>query len=227
MDPETFREQVESEAATELDRLGSNKLLLAVTGADLTTEAVLRNAVAAERASRDTFAEWADDEADPAVRAVFERLADQEREHLERVRAELEAVVDGDVKEADGDGDDDVTDDAASDGAIHESLRKRSDTVERIAAGLVGRGLVSLRTHTQYVSFFVNEADTARADRFRELKTDVAEQVETGLALLAERCDDEEDWEAAKDAAVATIEVAYEEYEAALTDLGMDPKPVC
>ncbi|MGZ0748613.1 ferritin family protein [Haloparvum sp. AD34] len=226
MDPETFREQVESAADTELDRLGSNKLLLAVTGADLTTEAVLRNAVAAERASRDTFAEWADAEADPDVRAVFERVADQERKHLERVRAELEAVVGGDVEVADGDGDDDVTDDAASDGAVHESLRERTDTVERVAAGLIGRGLVSLRTHTQYVSFFVNEADSTRADLFRELKADVEADVETGLELLAEHCD-EDDWQGAEAAAAATIDAAYEEYEAALTELGMDPKPVC
>lgn len=216
MDPETFREQVESAAATELDRLGSNKLLLAVTGADLATETVLRSAVDAERASRDTFVEWADDESDPDVRDVFEAVAEQEREHLDRVRAELEEADDG----TEGD-------DSASDGAVHESLRERTDTLERIAAGLVGRGLVGLRTHTQYVSFFVNEADTARADLFRELKTDVEEQVETGLELLGQRCDGDDDREAAKDAAVATIEAAYEEYEAALTELGMDPKPVC
>lgn len=224
MDPEEFREQVEAAVATELDRLGSNKLLLAVTGADLTTETVLLSAVAAERASMETFGAWAEDEADPDARAAFERVAEQERDHLDRVRSALETAVDGEMEPV---GADTATGDSGTDGAVQESLRAREEPVERVAAGLVGRGLVSLRTHTQYVSFFVNEADTARADRFRELKTDVAEQVETGLALLAERCDDEEDWEAAKDAAVATIEVAYEEYEAALTDLGMDPKPVC
>ncbi|MFB6235143.1 MAG: rubrerythrin family protein [Halopenitus sp.] len=218
MDPETFRAQVESAAGTELDRLGSNKLLLAVTRGDLTTETVLRSAATAERASRDTFAGWADDEADPDVKAVFERVADEERAHLDRVQAELEAVVDGD--------DESDTEKAGSGGAVHESLRERTETVERVAAGLVGRRLVSLRTHTQYVSFFVNEADPTRADLFRELKTDVESQIETGLDLLVERCDDP-DWDAAEEAALETIEAAYGEYESALTELGMDPKPVC
>jgi len=220
MDTDTFREQVEADGGTELERLGSNKLLLAVTEADLTTETVLRSALEAERASRDTFAAWADDEDDPDVRAVFERLADQEEEHFDRVQAAQEAVVDGDVD------DQDDIEGVESDGAVHESLRDRTDTVERLAAGLVGRGLVGLRTHTQYVSFFLNEADSTRADLFRELKTDVETQIETGLDLLEEHCDDAE-WDVAEDAALATIEAAYEEYESALTALGMDPKPVC
>lgn len=223
MDPEEFREQVEAAVATELDRLGSNKLLLAVTGADLTTETVLRSAVAAERASMETFGAWAEDEADPDARAAFERVAEQERDHLDRVRSALETAVDGEMEPV---GADTATGDSGTDGAVQESLRAREEPVERVAAGLVGRGLVSLRTHTQYVSFFVNEADTTRADLFRELKADVEEQVETGLELLAAQCAADE-WDRAEAAAVETVEAAYEDYEAALTELGMDPKPVC
>lgn len=210
MDADTFREAVESEMRTELERLGSSKLLLALTDADLTDESVYAAAAHSEHAARETFATWADDEADADVAEAFASVADQEREHYDRVAATLPddfAPVDG--------------------GPLHEFLRGLDETVPRIAAGLVGRGLVSVRTHRQVIGYFVNEADTAGADLFRELRAETEESLETGLALLAERCDGDDDWDAARGPAAYVIQIAYDDYADSLDALGIEPKPLC
>jgi hypothetical protein len=211
MDGQAFREAVEDAKATELDRLGSNRLLVALTGADLTAAAVLRVAAHSEHAARETFRAWAADEDDPRARAAFADAADREAEHRERV---LDALDDPDFDPADG-------------GPMHAYLRERDDAVERVAAGMVGRGLVSLRTHGQVISFFVNEADERRADLFRDLRDETADSLARGLDLLDAFCADDEDWERARMVAEYVVQVAYDDYADALGDLGLDPKPVC
>ena len=210
MDPESFRERVESAKATELGRLGSNKLLVAVTDAELDERSVLTAAAHSEHAARETFRRWADDEGDAEARAAFERVAEQEADHLERVLDALDEPVD-----------------LADGGPMHAYLRGREGTVERVAAGLVGRGLVVRRTHTQIISFFVNEADERRADLFRDLKGETEAEIDAGLDLLVGLCADESDWDRAAAAAEYVIQVAYDDYADALTGLGIDPKPVC
>ncbi len=210
MDADDFVNAVESATATELDRLGSSKLLVALTAADLDAETVLRVAATSEHAAHETFRAWANDEPDEAARVAFADVAEREDAHLERVTAEL-----GSFEPPDG------VD------AVHATLRDLDDTVGRVAAGLVGRGLVSSRTHTQLVGFFVNEADRARADLFRDLKADTEASVDRGVDLLAGICENDDDWSRARDAAVTTIETAYAEYADSLDDLGLDPKPIC
>jgi hypothetical protein len=209
MDGETFREAVTTAKRTELDRLGSSKLLVALTDADLTAERVLRTAAASEHAARETFRGWAATEADDRARAAFEAAAEQEDEHYDRVRAEL----------------DDYEPPGPS--AMHAYLREREATVERVAAGLVGRSLVSVRIHGQVIGFFVNEADERRADLFRDLKADTEATVATGLDLIEHVVDGEDDAETAQAVAEYVIQVAYDEYADSLTALGIDPKPVC
>jgi hypothetical protein len=217
MDADEFREAVESRKATELNRLGSNKLLVAVTDAELDAETVIRAAANSEFAATNTFEAWADDEEDDDAREVFAAIADQEREHYERVvdsLADLNADVAESFEPADG-------------GPMHTYLRSRDDTLGRIGGGLVGRGLVSLRTHTQIIGFFVNEPDERCADLFRDLKRETEAEVERGLELLEARCGGDEDWERARAAAEYTIQLAYDDYEDALAGLGIDPKPIC
>ncbi|MFB6302458.1 MAG: rubrerythrin family protein [Haloferacaceae archaeon] len=211
MDGQAFRETVEDGMETELDRLGSNKLLVALTDADLTTAAVLRVAAHSEHAARETFRAWAADEDDPLAREAFEDAAEREAEHLERV---LDALDDPDFDPADG-------------GPMHAYLREREGAVERVAAGMVGRGLVSVRTHGQVISFFVNEAEERRADLFRDLRAETRASLERGLDLLDALCDDEGDWKRARMVAEYVIQVAYDDYADALTDLGLDPRPIC
>lgn len=210
MNAESFREAVETAKQTHLNRLGSSKLLLALTGADLSESAVLRAAAASEHAACETFETWATDETNERARVAFETTAAQEDEHLRRVLD----VVGEDIDLPDGPG------------PMHAYLRGRDDTVERVAAGMVGRGLVSIRTHTQVIGFFVNEANTQKADLFRELKTETNETLTTGLELLEEFCEDD-DWERAQMVAEYVVQLAYDDYADGLASLGVDPKPLC
>jgi rubrerythrin len=210
MDGATFREQVTDAKQTQLNRLGSNKLLVALTDADLTARRVLEAAADSEHAAHTTFSQWADDEPDERAREAFAAVADREADHRRRVFD----AMDDEYDPNDG-------------GALHEYLRGREGAVLRVAAGMVGRGLVADRTHQQVVSFFVNEADNARADLFRELREETESGTERGLALLETLCESEADWTDARDAAEYTVQVAYDDYADALRGMGVDPKPVC
>ncbi|WP_267642604.1 rubrerythrin family protein [Haloarchaeobius amylolyticus] len=210
MDAAAFREAVESSKRTELDRLGSNKLLIALTDANLEEERILRAAAFSEYLARETFRAWADDEDADDAREVFAAVATQEDEHYERVVERLGESVDPD-----------------SVGPMHSYLRQREDTVERAAAGLVGRGLVSLKTHMQIISFYINEPDEAGADLFRDLRSETEASLQQGLDLLDAHCEDEEDWERAQMVAEYVVQVAYDDYADSLSELGVDPKPIC
>lgn len=211
MDADSFRDAVETAKQTQLGRLGSSKLLLALTGADLSESAVLRAAAFSEHAARETFRAWAADEENDRARAAFEATARQEADHLERV---LDAAED----------DVDLPEEA---GPMHAYLRGRDDAIERVAAGMVGRGLVSIRTHTQVIGFFVNEADRANADLFRDLKAETEATLATGLGLLDGLCEDDDDWNRAQMVAEYVVQVAYDDYADGLAALGVDPKPLC
>ena len=203
-------EAVRESKATELERLGKEKALVAATDADLSTGAVLRAAAASERRAQRTFEAWAESEPDDAARGAFERIVATESDHYDRVAAHL------DDPPVDPDPD-----------PIHASLRGIERTVERVGAGLVGRPLASERTLLQAVNFFVNEADDPTANLFRELREETRELPEEGAVLLDELCSDDEDWVLARKAAEDAVQVAYDDYAEALQGMGLDPKPVC
>jgi hypothetical protein len=219
-----FRERVAAAAATELDRLGSQQLLLALTGADLSSAAVLAAAAESEATAAATFERWAADETDDRAAERWERAAAREREHAARVveAAESEAEV---APAADSDPGTDADADADPD-ALHEHLRGLDDPVER-TGGFVGRCLVADRTLLQLVNFFVNEADEPRADLFRDLRAETGESLAAGLELLERVCADDADRDRAAAAATGAIRAAYDAYADSLTDLGMDPRPIC
>ncbi|MFC6873089.1 rubrerythrin family protein [Halobellus marinus] len=210
MDTADLRNAVETTKETELDRLSSSKLLLALTDAELDRESVLRAAAASELAARETFSTWADDEEHDAAADLFADVADQEQRHYEQVADLL-----GEEIEPPGSG------------PMHGYLRERAGTVDRLAGGLLGRTLVSDRTHLQVVSFFVNEADEAAADVFRELRTETREAQDRGLDLLDTVCETEADWETAEAVASYVIQLAYDDYTDVLVGMGVDPKPIC
>ena len=215
MDADEFRAAVEDSMDSERERLGSSKLLVALTDADLTAETVLWTVADSERAAAETFEAWADEDHEDA-REAFEEFREREREHYERVADLFEAEHD----------DSDAEDDEAAVGPMHDRLRSLQTTPERLG-GAVGRALVSERTHLQVVSFFVNEGDERRADLFRELRSETTEQGDRALELLADVCSGSEDRDRARAAAEDTIEAAYEAYADSLDDLGIDPKPIC
>jgi hypothetical protein len=210
MDGSELVEAVRTSKATELDRLGKEKALIAATDADLAAAAVLRAAAASERRAQRTFEGWAENESNDAAREAFERVAATEAEHYDLVVARLEEPP----EEPDPD-------------PLHASLRDLERTVERVGAGLVGRPLASERTLLQVVNFFVNEADTAAADLFRDLREETREVPGEGAALLDELCSDDEDWVLARKAGEDAVQVAYDDYAETLQGMGLDPKPVC
>ncbi|SEH59756.1 hypothetical protein SAMN05192561_1118 [Halopenitus malekzadehii] len=215
MAPDDVLETVQSDLATELSRLGSSKALYAATEGELEADRVLEAAAVAELAAAETFAAWAADEPDEDAREVFESIAADERVHAERVREEL----DGDAEERWNEED---TDDLA----IPTHLRSIDGTVER-AGALLGRILVADESKSQYVGYFVGDADPQTAGVFRELRGDLEGQRKRALDLLAAICTDQADWEVATEAAADVVAVAYEEHVETLESLGVDPKPVC
>ncbi|KPN30620.1 hypothetical protein SY89_01356 [Halolamina pelagica] len=212
MDGGTFRDRVQAAKSTELDRLGSASLLAALTDADPTTRRVLEAAADSEHAAHTTFSRWAVDEDDERVRQAFEDVADREQEHRRRVLAALPASASG-YEPHDG-------------GPLHEYLRGREGAIHRVAAGMVGRGLVAERTHSRLVSFFVDAGDSRRADLFRELRAETEAGTERGLDLLTTLCETDGDWTDARAVAEYTIQVAYDDYVDALREADIDPAAV-
>ena len=218
MDADEFRRTLEDGAETELERLASSKLLVALTDANLTAERVLRTVATSERAAAETFETWADDEEHEDARHAFEEFRDREREHYDRVADLLEDGEDGEAGDREGD--------EAAAGPMHDRLRSLEATTERLG-GAVGRTLVSERTHLQVVSFFVNEGDERRAELFRELRSDTQAQGDRALEVLEDVSEEDGDWDRARTAAEDVIEAAYDSYAASLDELGIDPKPIC
>ncbi len=209
-DPDTFVETVSEENQTALSRLGSSKSLYADTGGDIDTEPVLEATADAEYAAWQTFLEWADDEADDEVRAAFEATAEEEQDHYETVDGKL--------------ADDEYEPNEVPN--LHEYLRDREDTTERVGA-FVGRILASQRSKDQVVGYFVGDADPQTASLFRGFGEDLDDQLERAKALLTDVCETDEDWERAQKAATGAIQAAYDEYVETLEGMGANPKPVC
>lgn len=212
MDAERFLKEVRENQTTELHRLGSDKCLIAATGADLAEGAVLASVARTAASGVERFESWAGEETGAAAE-TFAAAANTERDHRRRLGDRL---ADTDAAVPDDPGDD----------AVNAALAEAETTVER-AGALVGRGLVGDRTRLQVVNFFVNEGDSGGADFARELRGDANDQVSAGADLLEAVCDGEDDWNAAQDAAESVVAGAYDEYAAALEAMGVDPRPVC
>lgn len=210
MNGEEFVAAVREARATELDRLGSEKALVAETDATLESEAVLRAVAGAEARAVETFETWAEDERHERAREVFADAAARERDNYDRTVTAL----DGDVE-------------VSAEDPVQDHLRTLDGSVERVAAGMVGRPLVAARTLLQVVNFFINEGDTANTDRFREIREEIDDLVSEGATLLEDVCETDDDWQHARAAAEETIAVAYREYVDTLEEMGLDPKPVC
>jgi len=208
MDTEDFLEAVREENETALSRLGSSKSLYAATGGEMDADEVFRAAADSEHAAARTFEGWADEEDDSDASELFADIAEVENGHYKRVSGKVDDHEMGDVP------------------ALHEYLRGLDDTTARLG-GFVGRTLASEKSKEQMTGFFTGQADPKTAQLFRDLKGDLGDQLDDALALLGERCDSDEEWETAKEAAAGAITAAYDEYTESLESMGVNPKPVC
>jgi len=206
-----FLDDVRTDNKTALSRLGSSKALYAETDGDIEADTVLRAAAIAEDTARETFEQWADDEANEAAAGLFADLADQEADHYETVAGKLDDAPDA--------GDADLP-------AIQSTLRGFESTVERVG-GLVGRCLVAKKSKEQYTGYFVGDADPRTASVFRGLGGDVEDQLDRAAELIESVCETAEDVDRAREAAGEAIQAAYDEYTDSLESMGVNPKPVC
>ncbi|MFC6786718.1 transcription antitermination protein [Halobaculum halobium] len=209
MDADVFSDEFRADNETPLSRLGSSKSLYALTGGEMDAGAV-RTAVAAEFAlAGRAFESWSADEANGDAAALFGDVAEDARGHRE--------VADADF--------DPETDDA-HEYPEYDTLAGLTDTVERVG-GAYGRLVVSHARAEQTVGFFVGDADPASSNDFRAIRDDLAERLADALDVLAEVCDGADDWAAARDAADAVVDDAYDDYVATLESMGVKPKNVC
>ncbi len=199
-------DEVESTAGTELDRLGSEKSLIAATDANLEADAVLGVVADDLATARRVLDEWADAADDPDVADALAAAAS----HFEDATDEVTAHLDREP---------------AADADVEDYLAGADDDLDRAGAGLLGVPLVLDRTLLQVVSFFVNEAATSEADLARDIRATCDEVLDLGRELLADR--EETERERAKSAAVDVIRDAYDDYVETLDGMGLDPKPIC
>ena len=192
---------VEEATTTERSRLGSDKALIAATGADLSADAIWAAAATRESGLADALDSWVSDAGDDAVTDAFDRAGQAAADRAARIGA------------SPGDPD-----------ALSTHLGTLEGTPARVGAGLVAPALVLDRFYLQVVSFFVNEADEGSADVVRALRSEASDldSARDALAALGES-----ERERAQDAAVEAVGVAYDEYASTLDSMGLDPKPVC
>jgi hypothetical protein len=199
--PRSVREDNE----TALSRLGSSKALFAKTGGDLGADEVLRTAADDAAGAADVFGEWADDDPDGEAAEAFALAAERASDQLDTVLDEVGGEYDPDTG-----------------GPVADHLRTVEGTAAR-AGALLGWSVVSDETLGQVVGFFVGDADPQMAQTFRGVREETGAVQDAALDLLG----GVEDAEAAKPAADAVVEVAYEDYVATLEGMGRNPKDVC
>jgi hypothetical protein len=210
MNGEELVEAVRAERATELDRLGSEKALVAVTGAQLESGPVLSAAARLLDGGVDTLAAWADETETEGAQAAFADAA-------ERLAGHRDSLLD-------------LDDNASADGDtpyVVDELRTAGTTPERVASGLVALPLVAERLLLQVINFLVNEGARGEADAVREARSDLQAMPDDAATLLDHVCADDGDWVTAQTAATDAVGTSYDEYAETLEEMGLDPKPVC
>lgn len=208
MNESTLQSKLETAYETELSRLGSSKSMYAATDGDMDTDGVLAAMGERAAAAAKTYDTWAAETADSTLADAYGTIATTQQTHAERIaKAGAERVIDRPT-----------------------DLQRYLRTLERPpaqAGGLLGWALVTDKTYSQAVGFFVGNLDHSAADLFRELRSELAQEMDRIETLLSESCEESAEWERARKSGATAIEAAYDHYVEKLDDLGVDVKPVC
>jgi hypothetical protein len=207
MNAADFLDGVRQEQQTELSRLGSSKSLYADTEGEMEADAVLAAVADIFYHADATFEDWADG-ADDGAGDLFADATELAGEQYGTVAGEL-----GDH-------------DPGAPAPLAEYLQALDTTPERVA-GYLGWALVVENKTSQAVGFFVGQAAPGTASTFRDVRDAVETVVDDAADTLVAVCDTEDDEDLAHQAAVGTIQAAYDDYFDTLEALGVNPKPVC
>jgi len=207
MNAADFLDGVRQAQQTELSRLGSSKSLYADTEGEMEDDAVLAAVADTFHHAAATFEDWAD-EADGPAADRLSAAADLAGEQYGTVAGELDDH------------------EAGPPSPLAESMQALDTTPERVA-GVLGWALVVENKISQAVGFFVGQAAPQTASTFRDVRDTVESLVDDAADTLVDVCDTDADEDLAHEAAVDTIQAAYDDYFDTLEELGVNPKPVC
>ncbi|WP_049985566.1 hypothetical protein [Halobellus rufus] len=195
---------VQDDHETAFSRLGSSKAMYAVTGGEMDGDSVRAAAATDALALADVLDSWGDG-GDASATDLFADLAADARERAADVADDPE-----------------IEEEPKLYGVLAEF-----ETVPARLGGLLGRYLVALEYAGQMVGFFVGDADPMAADDFRGLRSDLEAERDRVIDALDANCASDDDWEAAREAADAVVEAAYDDYVETLESMGIKPKNVC
>ncbi|MDS0279498.1 hypothetical protein NDI85_17025 [Halomicroarcula sp. S1AR25-4] len=117
--------------------------------------------------AKSLYSEWTFSEPDDQARELFAVLADRKQQHLERLGSCLSVEYH-----------------ASSGGAVYDHLRTRTDTAERIGAGVLARALLEHSTYECFLTHLDLNEDT------RATVAEIQGDVETTLDDVIEVAED-------------------------------------
>jgi hypothetical protein len=204
MNGDDLASELRDDHETEFSRLGSSKAMYALTGGGMDGEQVRAAAATDALAFAAVLEEWAEDAGNP-TEALYTDLAAAARDHA--------AAVDDDPS-------------LDEEPPLYDALAAFDVTAARLG-GLLGRYLVVSEYTSQMVGFFVGDADPMAANDFREFRSEIDAEHDRVVDTLDSACGTDDEWAAARDAAEAVIEAAYDDYVETLESMGIKPKNVC
>lgn len=221
MDGQSFLDDLRSDHETALSRLGSSKSVYALTGGEMDGDVLQSELTSELRAIAETTRTWADGAGTTEAADLFGDVAAFATDHAEGMESAAGEAKGGSGAATEG------TEAADRDrSALAGSLADPEDDVAR-AGALAGGLLVLGKLSEQLVGFFVGDADPRTADEFRDFRSEVESLRDEAATSLETLCTDDDDREAARNAADATIEAAYDWYVETLEAMGVKPKNVC
>ncbi|MGQ4556514.1 transcription antitermination protein [Halobellus sp. GM3] len=192
---------------TAFSRLGSSKAMYALTDGEMDGDRIRAAAANDALALAAVLDEWTSETADQSgdETTLFADLAEGARERAADV----------------------VDDPALADEPLMYGALSTFESAPARLGGLLGRSLVALEHARQMVGFFVGDADPTAANEFRSIRSDLESERDRIVDALEDGCQGGDDWDAARDAADAVIDAAYDDYVETLESLGIKPKNVC